>query len=349
MHTLTTTKLPYEFTMEIRANDTNELMPLVTQLLREHGIESQSRNGPVLKFNEPVSIFLSRPWQRVNFSPSRNANPFFHVIESMAMLAPLNSVALMSYFAQNMRSFSDDGERYNAFYGERVLDTWGNQFTQVIDILRHDPGSRQAVVTIWHPRDLSRETRDKACNLQLLFSVDENGRLAMTSTNRSNDAIWGGVSGANIVHLSFFHEYIALSLDRAMGPWCHFANNLHVYTDRPEWKRIQEAENLPTICSMYDGDWAYISLFHKSDQQEVFDREVKLFAKMALAALQTHDTLSRGMFTTDFLKHVAVPMFNAWHSRKLRNYEDMWGWTTAIGAEDWRQASVNWLERKEPQ
>ena len=56
------------------------------ELLKE-GVEEPSRNGLVLVMPTPVTTVYQRPQERVVFSPERNANPFFHLMESLWMLA----------------------------------------------------------------------------------------------------------------------------------------------------------------------------------------------------------------------------------------------------------------------
>jgi thymidylate synthase len=67
------------------------------------------------------------------------------------------------------------------------------------------------------------------CNLQVLFDAGL-GRLNMTVTNRSNDLIWGAY-GANVVHFSFLHEYMAALTGLPVGCYYQVSNNLHIYPE----------------------------------------------------------------------------------------------------------------------
>ena len=55
-------------------------------LLRVHGIPQPSRVGDVLVSPHPVMTVYKEPTNRVLLSPMRNANPFFHVMESLWLL-----------------------------------------------------------------------------------------------------------------------------------------------------------------------------------------------------------------------------------------------------------------------
>jgi hypothetical protein len=247
--------------MEFTARNHARLAPQVYQHLLNHGIKGPSRNGEVVRMPGVTTLIVERPWERVNLDPFRDCNPFFHLMESIAMLAPFNAVTFLSHFAKNMSNYSDDGTSFNAFYGTRVFETWFDQLEVIIHTLRKDPDSRQCVALLWNPEDLLKTTKDKACNLMFIFSIDEQQRLVMTTFNRSNDAIWGILTGANVVHLSFFQEYVALALQRDMGPWTHVSNNLHVYTANPKWPGIAsqpavEPEEMYSSCvgSLWEPD-----------------------------------------------------------------------------------------------
>lgn len=343
--------------MELRARNTNSLQFSAYALLTRSGELMTSRNGPVLKASEPVTVILSSPRERVNFCPIRDANPFFHYLEALAMLGCANDVEFLSHFAKNMRSFSDDGKTYNAFYGTRlrahVLRTQPyeplDQLSQIVANLRQDPYSRQEVALLWHPEDLVRKTKDKACNLALIFSVTTSGAVEMTTLNRSNDAIWGGVSGANIVHLSFFHEYVAQALGRPMGRWFHFSNNFHVYTENPKWVALRDA---PPSVDPYESGLTRVGapLFYPGEQKE-FDEELRSLLT-AMRALVGHGHTPEGQLITlrpgfRFSSLAdAVVLFNVWQMRRSGYPEAaLLKALLAVQASDWRMAATNWVIR----
>lgn len=347
--------------MEIKTRNTNTLMPHVYRLLAlgdSSIITQDSRNGPVRRFQEPVSICLARPWERVNFSPTRDCNPFFHLMEALAMLGAFNNVKFMTHFAKTMGVFSDDGNTYNAFYGTRMRrwaggpDGYVDQLRLVVDTLAADPNSRQALVNLWDVGDLTKITKDKACNLNLLFDI-KGDELCMTSFNRSNDAILGSISGANTVHLSIFHEYVANALNRPMGPWWHISNNLHVYTEFPKWALLRdEAIEYGEYIDPYDGPdlEAHFKLFPPGGQGE-FEHDNTVFLSQSYSLMQDFVNCpgfatSGYAFRSPFIKRVAVPMFNAWQAHKRKTTNQALQLAQNIDAHDWRLACTLWLERR---
>lgn len=347
--------------MQIESRNTNTLSRLVYPMFEElerAGRITPSRNGPVVAMPEPVLIRTYCPWERVNVSPTRDANPFFHLIEALAMFVGYNSVELMVHFAKTMALYSDDGKTYNAFYGTRARRyRWGDQMQKVISILQKDPQSRQAVVQLWDPDDLDRTTKDKACNMSLVFQVVD-GQVLMTSFNRSNDAVKGFVSGANMVHLSMFHEYVACSLGMEMGSWWHCSNNFHIYTEDPVWKRLSQTDwgcEEEVLATDYYGRHLglairnQIPIFDHPTHRDIFDNEVTTFLRhIHMIVIERSDReYPHNLFTCPFLAHVAVPMFNAWQHHRRKDYQQAIFWAECCSAFDWSHAAVAWLKRRE--
>lgn len=327
--------------MEIKARNTNDLQGKVYAALQEHGVENTSRNGNVLRFPDPVTTIITNPLEKVNFCPVRDANPFFHLVEAMAMLAGHNSVKLMSYFAKNMLSFSDDGVSYNAFYGTRMRKTWGDQLGKAVETLRDTPDSRQVAVNLWEPNDLWADTVDKACNLQIIFSIVDN-KVRMTTTNRSNDAIWGGVNGANVVHFAFFMEYVCCALDLEPESWFHFSNNLHVYVDNPKWDKLKNI-----VVAESDDPGSRIQLFEAGSVAEFNDELTVLCRRLEVMCQEYGDYVNADDFSNEFIRETVVPMANAFHAwKQSKSITEIQSQLPVFSPNEWSQAGWDWLDRR---
>lgn len=126
-------------------------------------VASPSRNGNVLMLEEPVTVTYSHPLERVLFNKVRDANPFFHLYESLWMLCGREDVKPLAYYAANMANYSDDGLTLNGAYGKRwrrhydyqvneqqgLRDYHTDQLTEVVNHLFALPHSRRAVVQMW--------------------------------------------------------------------------------------------------------------------------------------------------------------------------------------------------------
>lgn len=244
--------------MELRVRNVQEAYVRGLHTLATHGVSEDSRNGPVLVLPEPMVTVYDRPLERVMLDPSRDANPFFHLLESFWMLAGRRDVASLEPFNAGLKRYSDDGEDYHGAYGWR----WRNHFTQTksvgvlqvgypldqlrraIELLRANPADRRVVIAMWDPEvDLGQEGLDFPCNTHIYFRTrqdstdamrqgrpDHTTMLDMTVCCRSNDAVWGAY-GANAVHFSVLQEFVAAACGFGLGRMVQLSNNFHVYKD----------------------------------------------------------------------------------------------------------------------
>lgn len=231
--------------------------------------EEDSRNGKVKVIPEPVCTVYHDPRQRMLQNYQRDANPFFHVVEAMWMLAGRNDVESVAKYAARIASFSDDGKTINGAYGYRWRDHFAvDQLTFVVDMLRTDLTTRRAVLTMWDAReDLAntRSSKDVPCNTHIYFRVVD-GKLDMTVCCRSNDIIWG-CYGANVVHMSFLQEFVALSVGVPLGKYYQVSNNWHIYE-----RHFPLLGKTPVGASpWYNYDtWTHIPLFESGNIDKAF-------------------------------------------------------------------------------
>lgn len=331
-------------------------------------IRVPSRVGDCLMIPEPCTITYRNPLNRVLFNPARDANPFFHLYESLWMLAGRNDIAPLEFYSSTYKSFVDDGDgTANGAYGYRWRHAFNkppgsrthgefegkDQLNIIIDHLKKVPTSRRAVLQMWNVEDdllkigPENQSKDVCCNLSALFSLREDWRTArgvldyavncldMTVFNRSNDLILGAL-GANVVHFSFLQEYIANCLGVEVGVYNQISNNMHVYTERfyPD-KWLEDDSNY------YDlGGFPRTPLVK---DKATFDVEVDRFV----------DDFSQGNhvmpnpYSEPFLEYVAKPMMLAFAYHKWRQYNPALARAQTIGQKDWRAVCYHWLVGRE--
>jgi thymidylate synthase len=301
--------------------------------LRVWGEEQESRNGPVITSIDPVYLEIHSPKQRVLFDQTRNANPFFHVMEFVWMMAGENDVRWIEQFNHGFRNYCDPGtDIIHGAYGHRWLKHFGkNQIQIVADMLRNDPNTRRAVINMWDPRcDLSPHS-DLPCNTEIMFRVVHNA-LDMTVINRSNDLIWG-MLGANAVHMTYLHELIAFMSGIKIGLYKVFTNNLHIYKEMPNFDKIWNtiAQNNPYHSS---GIKTYDLLWPGENYETLVKDCVALIDEDPVRVLETN-----------WAKAVAWPMKMAYHHRLTGG--DGKQFISMINAEDWRLACENYVNLRE--
>jgi hypothetical protein len=133
------------------ARTVSEALSQGLHAIRVHGIAKPSRVGDVLVMPRPVLTEYKDPTNRVLFSPMRDANPFFHVMETLWMLAGRNDLPWLVRFNKRFSTYSDDeGKTQPGAYGYRWRNYFGHdQLKDIILELRQNPDSRRVVLAMW--------------------------------------------------------------------------------------------------------------------------------------------------------------------------------------------------------
>jgi hypothetical protein len=338
----------------IDVSNVNEALPLGLDWLRVAGVVKPSRNGPVLASLVPVTTRYRAPCDRVLLHPLRDANPFFHVMESLWMLAGRRDVAMPALFAKQITAYSDDGRTLNGAYGWRWRQHWNyDQLEWIAKELWNDPSSRRCVLGMWDPAldpyAVTSGSKDVPCNTQAFFSVVA-GRLNMTVCNRSNDVIWGAY-GANAVHFSILLEYMAAASGYPVGDYYQISNDYHIYLERPDVQRLFAAPDfgqhlgLSRITLDDNASRFYARGLRRVPLVKNFDAfrdELSVFAGDNLRAPDPE------AFTEPFLI-MASAMWHAFDMHRAGKTQTAIEMADAlIMADDWRLAVVQWLERRLP-
>lgn len=324
--------------MELKVRNVNQAFSEIFWKFKALGLKpEQTRNGPALVHPELVTTIYTRPQERVLFHGGRDCNPVFHLMESIWMLAGRNDVGFLTQFNRRMSEFSDDGETFNAAYGYR----WRNHFDidqldLVIQVLRRDNNTRQAVVQMWDSADLGKPTKDKACNTQVVFDIRA-GALNMTVFNRSND-IWWGAYGANAVHFSFLQEFVAAAVGVRMGVYRQVSNNFHLYTEMYGAGKYLES---PPNAREYDhytfGGVSPTPIMATGDYG-TFLMECQRFCDDPFN--------TRVRYVNPFFEQVARPMALVGRARREKTGDSRLH-AEHIAAPDWRKAALDWIDRRE--
>lgn len=332
----------------VTVGNVNEALPLGLQLVRDVGEPFTSRGIPTLEVPGPVSTIYYRPWERVLFDPVRDANPFFHLMESLWILGGSNEVELPKHFLSTIDNFSDNGKTFHGAYGYRLRSQhFGDQLVETAGLLTSRPDTRQAVVSIWNPElDLCAVTKDVPCNDLIMFKI-RNGALNMTVCNRSNDVIWGAY-GANAVQFSMIQEWMAHAAGVQVGYYVQQSDSYHVYPSNPYWQAFLDKRTAYGLDHNHYGiSYPQFPLLQKSEGAMSF-----LYDCEDLCAQASNGTISRtssantNVWRTAYFRTVVEPILQAYNLYKKGLA------TTALfrlrdaRAADWRVACEQWVQRR---
>lgn len=326
----------------IEVRNAHQALPEGIRMLQLEGKKRSSRYGDVLVMESPVTTLYTHPHERVVWWSERDANPFFHLFESLWMLAGRNDVEFLKQFAKRMETFSDDGKTFHGAYGNR----WRNWFNEdqlkiIIEILRKNPDDRRCVLQMWDPdTDLGKTGKDFPCNTNAYFWINTHGRLDMTVCNRSNDIIWGAY-GANAVHFSVLQEYVAVGVGVPMGQYWQMSNNYHAYVDvfKPLETLGDRTRNPYTKVNHRDPYEMGVGTM----PTPIVDTELKKWNEDL--AMWLENPAKVGLSSKFFLR-TATPMYHAWLAHKQKDYKAAIEIMEQATSGDWKLAAIHWLERR---
>lgn len=353
----------------IEGEDVNELYWRGMNILRAEGKREETRNGPALVMTEPVCSVYKNPKQRVLLDLKRAANPFFHLFESLWMLAGRNDVAALNRYITDFgtRFAENDGTVHGA-YGHRWRRALGyDQLESIVHKLKTNPRDRQCVLQMWDGRcedgrdagvdvlgcnDLDGSWKDRPCNTHVYFrlrdEVEVSGLVGSHTTQnglwpildmliscRSNDIVYGAY-GANAVHFSILHEYMAGRLGGVLvGKMEQMSFNYHGYVD------VLDKVGCPTHLETYKGHQLSTSpMVHNGDS---WDKDLNYFMSWHKTMIETGIT-EAGTYSNKWFKYTAEPFFIAHYKWKSAMHKEARTMAGLIEAEDWRFAAMQWFD-----
>jgi thymidylate synthase len=315
--------------MNRTVRDIPEMYSEMMNLLRYNGKREDSRNGPVISIEEPLLIAVMNPKIRANVDPIRNANPFFHLMEFVWMMAGYNSPDWISQFNKRFVEYADVNNfvgkpQIHGAYGYRWRHHFGrDQIQTCVSMLKKDHTTRRAVLAMWNPTvDLNTEHNDLPCNTHIYLRIIDGG-LDFTVCNRSNDVIWG-MTGANAVHMTLLQELMANAIGVDVGVYRVFTINAHVYTGLPG---VQEMLETRDPCYVNYTLGKHIPLLGGQETLAEFLDDCENCVK------EGHKVVA-----TRWINEVAIPVHELWEHREVIN--------STIMDNEWEQACTQWLQRK---
>jgi len=125
------------------------------------------------------------------------------------------------------KRMADQNGHVNSNYGYQ----WERnaQLDMVVEMLKQNPDTRQACISIYDGKEISSYAFDTPCTYAVQFTI-VNNRLDMCVTMRSND-LWYGFCNDQY-QFSKLQEMVSERLEIETGVYYHFAHNMHLYNDK---------------------------------------------------------------------------------------------------------------------
>jgi thymidylate synthase len=223
----------------IKVKSANEAFSRLFELLQGIGLKASPRGYKTRELIN-TSIVITNPRDRIVTCLERKFDLGYAFGELAWYLSKRNDLNTMAYYSKMMNYMSDDGKTLNSAYGYRIFGKHEkigfNQFENVINLLKEDKDSRQAIIHLHTPNN--QKTKDEVCTLTLQFIVREN-KLHMIVNMRSNDLVLG--FPYDVFSFTMFQEIMANELGLDLGDYCHNVGSLHYYCNNyyPDEKVIQ--------------------------------------------------------------------------------------------------------------
>ena len=170
--------------------------------------------------------------------PERKLSTKFLGGEAYWILSGDNRVETIAPYNKNIVNYSDDGQTFFGAYGPRIM----SQLDYVVDKLKSDSDTRQAVLTIW--RENPPETKDVPCTVAVNFMIRDH-KLNCHVYMRSND-LWLGFP-YDVFNFSMLSHLVCCRLNAFVvenggviiepGTLYHTASSRHIYEQHFEQVR----------------------------------------------------------------------------------------------------------------
>lgn len=208
----------------LRIDDNRGGYHQLVDFVMERGAKQPSRNGDTLEVNDMV-IELADPTRAIPSGVGRKGySNALAALEGLQLVAGKTYDDLMVQVAPATEQFREDDDLFHGGYGRRI----GEQMRPIVERLKSDRATRQAVVTIWDPAlDTEDGKRDYPCTCLFNWRV-RNGQLLMSTFMRSQDVHWGWPY--DVVMFTMLQLTMAAYLGVEAGPYVHHAASFHIYT-----------------------------------------------------------------------------------------------------------------------
>lgn len=294
-----------------------DALPVLLDYMLINGSEVGSRQGERTFEILTPQIMLTHPWEREILTPLRKASLPAQIAETMWVLAGRGDIEWLSHYLSRAGEFSDDGKYWRGAYGPRIRD-WRSmgingpqhtdQLRHVVELLKHDRGTRRAVINIYDPAVDTQDGKDIPCNNWLSF-ISRNGYLHLNVAIRSNDVIWGW-SGINQFEWSVLQEIVAKMTGNMIGNLTFNVTSFHLYEKHWEKARNIVKESRGMVPSALSSPGFSLKSVKERPDWHTTDSDIDLLNELISEWFRAEEKIRNGEYYD--VSEFPEPMFRSW-------------------------------------
>ena len=209
--------------MEIKFKNANQAFKHYKKLIKDYGVEFDDTQA---LFN--VGFYINNPMDNLIDDEDRNWKWEYAEAEWQWYLSGDRNISklgeLYGKVPEIWKRMADSNGDVNSNYGWQ----WrrNNQLDKIIELLKSQPRTRQAAISIYDAKEYDKYWHDTPCTYAIQFTIQAQ-HLNMCVTMRSND-LWYGFCNDQYC-FSKLQELVATETGLLIGNYYHFAHNLHLY------------------------------------------------------------------------------------------------------------------------
>jgi len=218
----------------IKAKDIDQALYKICKKLK-NAPEHSPRNQKTKELIQET-IEIKNPRSCIIDNPARKFSNKYLLKELEWYNSGDRSVKEIGKYASLWNKIADENGNVNSNYGHiaffQELEKFdGNQFDWVVESLKDDKDSRQAIINFNQTHHKYENVKDFVCTINTQYLIRNNKLISITNM-RSNDVIFG--FGNDIPFFSNLQTQIFKNLKEhysnlRLGPMYHTAGSLHVY------------------------------------------------------------------------------------------------------------------------
>ena len=209
--------------MENKFKNANEVFKYYKWVIKDHGVQFDDTQA---LFN--VGFEIENPMDNLIDDKDRNWKWEYAQAEWEWYLSGDNHIKTLGDIYGKVpeiwKRMADDRGYVNSNYGWQWKRQ--NQIDYVINLLKENPKTRRAAISIYDAKEHHEYKHDTPCTYAVQFTI-VGQKLNMCVTMRSND-LWYGFCNDQYC-FSKLQELVATETGLLIGSYYHFAHNLHLY------------------------------------------------------------------------------------------------------------------------